>query len=66
MAPEAKLAIYDYQAPGAEELYLPDNIYRDYYLHSFEEAGARINSNSWGNQGIDYDLLVAFWFFHMT
>lgn len=56
VAYKAKLAVYDYEScPEDYDLYMPESIYEDYFLDSYRQAGARISSNSWGDDTGDYD-----------
>lgn len=48
-APGAKLAVYDFGPPDDPEAIVPpDDMYEDFYGHSYGEPKARISSNSWG------------------
>ena len=47
MAPKARLAFTDIQAGGGD-LNLPADLYADYFLPAFRDAGARLFSSSWG------------------
>lgn len=49
MAPEAKLAVFDFKGPQSDDLYVPDDLYNSFYGESYNTAGARIMSNSWGS-----------------
>jgi hypothetical protein len=48
MAPEAKVTFFDIGVTGNSDLTLPNNIYTDMFYPMYLQ-GARIFSNSWGN-----------------
>jgi subtilisin family serine protease len=50
MAPDAKLVIYDFKRVGQEDLLIPDNIGSEYFLPAYQQAHARLSSNSWGSE----------------
>ena len=55
MAFASKLIVYDYLAcPADYDLYLPEDIYSDYFGDAHRH-GARIASNSWGDDSGAYD-----------
>jgi len=51
MAPEAKIAMFDFKRPNSDDLYVPEHLYNDYYDEAYSIGGARISSNSWGAPG---------------
>ena len=56
MAPAAKIAFFDLDAGMG--LDIPDDLVEDYYGWAYK-AGARIHSNSWGDDSNGYTLLTA-------
>ncbi len=54
MAPEAKLAVFDYMSANAGDFYTPDDLYKDYFTKA-RDVTARLSSNSWGDTGAAYD-----------
>jgi len=48
MAYKAKLAFYDFKTTNQNELFVPDNLYEDYFTEALA-VGAHISSNSWGS-----------------
>lgn len=56
MAFKAKLCIYDYlTCPKDNDLFLPLDIYTEFFNDSYTKANARLCSNSWGDPGSEYD-----------
>ncbi len=56
MAPGAKVAFFDYHS-AAKGFAVPDNMYDGYYRPAYEDAGARLMSNSWGTEPGGYDSM---------
>ena len=57
MAPAAKVAFFDLERTGGH-FDIPDDIEEDYYRWAYE-AGARVHSNSWGDDSNDYTVMTA-------
>jgi hypothetical protein len=57
MAPAAKIAFFDLDNAG-QGLDIPDDLVTDYYKWAYD-AGARIHTNSWGDDSNDYTLITA-------
>ena len=55
MAPEARLAFYDFQRSGSEALLVPQSLYGPYLGHAYAHPiHARVSSNSWGSADGEY------------
>ena len=57
MAPAAKIAFFDLDDAG-KGLDIPDDLVEDYYEWAYQ-AGARIHTNSWGDDSNEYTLITA-------
>ena len=57
MAPAAKVAFFDLEKTGGG-IDIPDDIQQDYYKWAYD-AGARVHSNSWGDDSNDYTVMTA-------
>ena len=57
MAPSAKVAFFDLEKTGGG-IDIPDDIQQDYYKWAYD-AGARVHSNSWGDDSNDYTVMTA-------
>ena len=57
MAPAAKVAFFDLME-GDSGLEVPDDLAEEYYRWAYE-AGARIHSNSWGDDSNDYTSMAS-------
>jgi len=55
MAYRARLAVFDFQNPESSDLFMPDDIYNDYFKKAYDRSHARISSNSWGDDNGNYD-----------
>jgi subtilisin family serine protease len=53
MAPQAKVAFYDFKRSGQDDLLVPLSVYKPYLSHAYS-LGARISSNSWGSPDGEY------------